>query len=322
MSNVNIKFYFFINKSNLRYVKRIWKNINNGDWMSSILVIAKKEFADLVSSRLVMLILTFYILIFSFSFYNYYGSIDITSLSASSYDQYNVPGILSNPAGTFTSTFIMIICYYGSLVAVVLGYSSMSGEADGKALSTLLVKPLYRDTIINGKLLGAFCFLFCIFWVTLAFYLCGLFILFGGMISTHIFEFVSMLPLAFILYILSTMLFFSLSILMCITFKEQSFALFLGFLSWILLYLMANMMFIGYIISFFHMDQSTGYFISGLIPYNILAFISGDIINGKGIVDTLSKNFSQIVIQIFTLSLYCFVTIVMAYTSFIRRDVS
>jgi ABC-2 type transport system permease protein len=290
--------------------------------MSGILVIAKKEFADLVSSRLVILVLAFYVVIFSLSFYNYYGSIDITSLSASAYDRYNVPNILSNPAGTFTGTFIMVICYYGSLVAVVLGYSSMSGEADGKALSTLLVKPLYRDTIINGKLFGAFLFLFCIFWATLAFYMCGLFILFGGMIGNHLLEFISMLPLAFILYVLSTMLFFSLSMLACITFKEQSFALFLGFLSWILLYLMANMAFIGYIVSFFHMDQPTGYFVSGLIPYNILSFISGDIINGKGIADTLSKNFSQIAVQIFTLSLYCFVTTVMAYASFIRRDVS
>lgn len=289
--------------------------------MSNILVIARKEFSDLVSSRLVILILAFYVLMFMLSFYNFYGSIDIASLSSQS-DKYNVPDIIANPAGTFISMLVMVVCYYGGLAAVALGYSSISSEADGKALSTLLVKPLYRDTIINGKLLGASCFLFCVFWVTTAFYLAGLFLLFGGMISAYFLEFLGMLPLAFILYMLYTMLFFSLSMLICITFKEQSFALFLSFLFWILLNLMANMMFMGYITSFFNFDQSTAHFITSLVPYSILAFISGYIMNGNGIFDTLSRNFSEIAMQVFALSLYCFVATVMAYASFIRRDVS
>lgn len=290
--------------------------------MSNVLIIAKKEFSDLISSRLVILILAFYVVIFILSFYNLFGSIDMNSLLSQTYAKNNVPNIVANPAGTFTGMLIMVICYYGSLVAVGLGYSSMSSEADGRALGTLLVKPLYRDTIINGKLLGASGLLFCIFWVSIAFYLAGLLLLFGDYAGTHIFEFLCMLPLVFILYMFSTILFLSLSMLACIAFRDQSFALFVGFLSWILFFMFSNMMFMGYIVDYFHFNESILYFINSLFPYSILSYISGDIINGKGIIDTLSKNFYEIAIQIFALSLYCITTIVMAYSAFIRRDVS
>ena len=151
--------------------------------MSNILTIAKKEFSDLVNSKLVLLILVLYVMIFALSFYNNFGSIDIASLSYQHYSSNDALDIIAHPAGTFASTFITIVCYYSSLVAVVLGYSSMSTEADGKAISTLLVKPLYRDTIVNGKLLGAFCFLICIFLSSVALYICGLFLFFGGVVT-------------------------------------------------------------------------------------------------------------------------------------------
>lgn len=285
---------------------------------NSILVIARKEFSDLVSSRLVVFILAFYVLMFILSSYNFYSSFDVSSLSSKP----EVPDVIASPAGVFCGAFIMVACYYGGLVAVVLGYSSMSGEADGKALSTLLVKPLYRDTIVNGKLVGASCFLCCVFWVVAAFYLAGLFLFFGGVISACFFDFLGFLPLAFILYMLYTMLFFSLSMLMCITFKEQSLALFSGFFLWIFLNLMSNMMFMGYITSFFNFDRSTTHLISSLAPYNILSFISGDIVNSGGVFDMLAKSFSEVAVQVFALLLYCFVATVMAYASFIRRDVS
>jgi ABC-2 type transport system permease protein len=202
---------------------------------------------------------------------------------------------------------------------VVLGFSSMSAEADGKALTTLLVKPLYRDTIINGKLFGAIGLFFCIFWFMAAMYLSGLFLVLGGPISAQLSNFMEFLPLAFLLYMLCSIFLFSLSMLMCIMFKEQSFALFMGFLSWILLfYVMGNRGLAGYIVDFFHLDQSTSLLVGGLWPYNLISTILGDTINGRTISFALSNN----VMFISILSLYCFVTLVAAYISFIRRDVS
>jgi ABC-2 type transport system permease protein len=291
--------------------------------MSSVVTIAKKEFSDLVSSKIVIFILAFYIIIFGLSFYNSYGSINIAELSSKSYYLYATPSILANPAGFFASTLIMIICYYGSLVAIGVGYSSMSGDADGKALGTLLVKPLYRDSIINGKLLGAFCFLFCIFWVSVAFYLAGLFLLFGGIIAAHLLQFLIILPVVFLIYSLSTMLFLSLSMLCCISFKNQSLALFTSFLSWIILDMLAYQSVMGNIVSFLQLDKSTSLFFNSLIFYNILAYVSGALINGKGsIFDTSSMYFSYLLIPLVALSLYCFVAILATYASFIRRDIS
>lgn len=273
--------------------------------MNNLLIIAKKEFVDLISSRLVILILAFFVLILSLSFYNNY----------SSYNNYSH----AVDSSTFIGIFTIIICFYGSLAAVVVGFSSMSAEADGKALNTLLVKPLYRDTIINGKVLGAFCLFFCIFWCTAALYLSGLFLFFGSAISAQLPIFIEFLPLTFLLYMLCSIFLFSLSILMCVSFKEQSFALFLGFLSWILLfYVIDNRNVAGYIIDFFNLDQSTSLLVSGLWPYNLVSIIMGDTVNGGSVLAVVSDNFMFISI----LFLYCFVTLVLAYISFIRRDVS
>ena len=112
-----------------------------------------------------------------------------------------------------------------------------------------------------------------------------------------------MISLGLIIYILATMLAFSLSMLMCISFKEQSFALFTGFLSWILLfYVTGNMIVAGYIASFFHFDPSTAELFNSLIPHSMISHISGEILNGNGILSTLSNNLSGISIRIFTLA--------------------
>lgn len=42
----------------------------------------------------------------------------------------------------------------GTIIGIMIGFSTISSEKFGKALNILVTKPLYRDTIINGKIIA------------------------------------------------------------------------------------------------------------------------------------------------------------------------
>ena len=49
---------------------------------------------------------------------------------------------------------IQYISMIGAVLAVFLGFDAFSGEREGGTLSLLLTRPLYRDQLLSGKLLG------------------------------------------------------------------------------------------------------------------------------------------------------------------------
>lgn len=278
--------------------------------MGSMLIVAKKEFRDLLNSKLVLIILAFYMIMLLTSLYITYTNGATTS-----------KGFILMEPGYDAS-------YLGSLVAIVLGFSSMSVETSGKALNTLLVKPVYRDTIINGKLLGVLAFLSWIFWITVAVYTLVLYLIDGNLISAYILLYVERLPFMFLLYLLCCMLFYSLSMLMSIMFKEQSFALFMGLLSWIILiYMMNDVVIVQNIASSLHTLFGGEYFHITEILSPILmvrAILLGDdaisTITG-GDLSSVGAWLSSVSIKFAVFTLYCFITIILAYVAFLRRDV-
>lgn len=279
--------------------------------MNNVLLVAKKEFLDLISSKLTMIIFFWYIITFIFSFYFIvHPNGDMPPVIAN-YD---------NPVDCIFITFVFTLCYYGTLVAVVIGFNSMSAEIDGKALNTLLVKPLYRDTIINGKILGMIGFILCLFLFTTILYILTMFLYFGIIDSYAVFInsylplFISMMPLAFLLSILCITFFLSVSMFTCLTFKEQSFSLFMSLFIWIMLFcILNNQSFAGYI-DFFTHNQDLGHFISGLSPTTMLSYI----FENRDVRGALINNS----FEVFKLFMYCFVALISTYTTFIRRDVA
>lgn len=160
--------------------------------MSNLKIIAIKEFKDLINSRIVMLILLWYITIVILSINNTFGQVDP---NMDNLDKIN----------NLFIGLVFSLTYYGSLVAIVLGFSSMSAEMDSKAINTILVKPLYRDTIINGKLLGNIGMILGLFLLTTIVYLVSIIIILD---YSYIYIFINKLPLAFILSILCITFFY------------------------------------------------------------------------------------------------------------------
>jgi ABC-2 type transport system permease protein len=61
------------------------------------------------------------------------------------------PSILSAFQRLISSGGITTI---GAIIGIVIGFDAVSGEREKGTLKFLLTQPLYRDTLINGKLLG------------------------------------------------------------------------------------------------------------------------------------------------------------------------
>jgi len=269
--------------------------------VGNALIVAKKEFQDLLNSKLVLIILFFYMLMLISSFVSIYMN-----------------GV-NDPKGLILMEPGYDSCYFGSLVAVVLGFLSMSVETTGKSLNTLIVKPLYRDTIINGKVLGVLVFFTWIFWVTVAIYTLAIYLISGNSISPFIILYLERLPLVFLLYMLCSLLFYSLSMLMSILFKEQSFALFMGLLSWIILvYFLQDVVIVQNISDSLNLLLGGQYFsiVSILSPISRIRLILGDN------VDNIGAWVSMDAFNCFVLLFYCLITMVLAYIAFLRRDVA
>jgi len=271
--------------------------------MSQVLKFARKEFTDLLNCRLVELIIIFYIIVLLNDLY----SIAITPNS-------DLAGITMVYFGYYT-------CHLCGLVAIVLGFYAMSSEKTGSALTTILTKPVYRDTIINGKLIGMLAFISCIFWISSIIFLAGLLLIFGGSLISCISLYIIRLPLFFALYILMTIFFYSLAMALTLKIRDEGFALFLSFLSWIIVTsFLNNIVIFCDIYSLITIIDAGQYipldFIVSMEPISIINSILQD--QSTDLISLLSAQASKFAI----LALYGFTTLTFAYITFIRRDVA
>ncbi|HUV61027.1 MAG TPA: ABC transporter permease subunit [Thermoplasmata archaeon] len=101
----------------------------------SVYIIAKKEFADNVRNRwIVALIAVFLTLTIASSFMAGKGSI----------------GEMDLTVGVLMSISSMLV----PIIAIMLGYATISGEAESGALSVVLACPVRRVEVLFGKFLG------------------------------------------------------------------------------------------------------------------------------------------------------------------------
>lgn len=117
-----------------------------------IFVVAKKEFRDQISSKRFLAFLLAILLITGFSMYN----------GANSFKQRNEafykgqieerPSIIS----IFSTIGSMGISSFGGFLGLIMGFDLITKEREKNSLRTLLSHPVYRDSIINGKAMGAF----------------------------------------------------------------------------------------------------------------------------------------------------------------------
>ena len=111
-------------------------------WISgrSVYYIAKKEFLDNVRNRWVLLLSAiFIILIFIFSY-----------LSGAQAGGDDVFGDIQNTVFGLVGISSLLI----PLIAIILGFSTISGEAESGALYVVLSYPIKRVEVLMGKILG------------------------------------------------------------------------------------------------------------------------------------------------------------------------
>lgn len=274
-----------------------WSGIFLGESMGNILNVCRKELRDILSSNLFLIALAFYLFIIIFTLYsNVKSGTDISGIS------------------TVLSLFLYSTCYYSTLVAMAMGYSSFFSEIDGNAINTLLTKPVYRDQIINGKFISATILSIGVFAFSTILILLAILIYFVDP-TTPILLVFYIIPVLFVLSILCNMFFYSLTMLICIFIKDQILSLFMSFLSWIILfYILENAWFSGYISYYFH-DPGLANTISSFSPIALV----NSILTSQNIVGEIVTGAN---LDLIKLVIYTVIIMFMTYSIFIRRDIS
>ncbi len=149
--------------------------------------VAKKEFYDLLTSRLILIVIAIYLILIIMNVNSTYNIFNNTSNNVSK----NINGNLSL---LMLSALTDILSGYGAIAGIMIGSNSIASERRGNALNTLLVKPLYRDTVINGKLTGVVGFFICVFSIVILFFTSAMFIVCGNSIAPFIGDYISRLP--------------------------------------------------------------------------------------------------------------------------------
>ncbi len=276
--------------------------------MSNTLVIARKEFEDLFSNKFVIVIIAVYIAMILMKLYNYYRNI-------LSYGFYPGDSVLS-----LLSVWVDVVVMYGSAVAAVIGVASIANEKNNHALNTLLVKPLYRDTIINGKLLGAMAFMSCVLGLVVALYVSSILMLLGNQASSFIGTFLAWVPPFFILSLVSASISLLISMLISTLVKEQNNALFLSILSWIILNLyVCSVCFAQNLAYPFGANRgAVEAFLGELSPVGSLNWIILYVSDTDNALSVFSDHSSVII----RLVLFAIILLVLNYVAFLRRDVA
>jgi len=120
------------------------RNINN------MLVIAQKEFADIIwSPRFIVILGVLMVAVLASG----YQAGQLMAQFAEKGDFIGV-GMTLNPLMMGFASFTHVIGSTGTLVAIILGFEAIVKERKSGSLNVLMTHPVYRDNVITGKLLG------------------------------------------------------------------------------------------------------------------------------------------------------------------------
>lgn len=273
--------------------------------MSNFLEVSRKELLDLVYNPIMLVMLFTYLLVMAVYFVDSYDHLITRGFNSNSY--------------AFLSGLLVIFTQYGSIVGIVLGYLSLSSEKNRGTMNVLIAKPLYRDTMINGKFLGCTVFIFCLLVLSSIVYLILGLLFMGSITGPMMFIYLEKLPVIILLSILCIMPCYSFSFLMSLLIKKDAFALFVSILFWIFMFhILPNVAFSGNLSLLFggyseEQDRLMD-FIALLSPTSMVASIFHYNPDFNGILFDSS-------FHIFKLCLYVVVLVVSCYIVFLRRDI-
>ena len=271
--------------------------------------IAKKEFTDLLGSKVVIITLFVYLVLVGLVVYSFYYSV--------THFGYSKPG--ERLIG-LTYNLVQILVEYGSILAVIIGFTSVWNETRNSALNVLTVKPVRRNTIIVGKLIGALAFMFCLSALSVLAYVSGLLLLTGDVTGPSLEIFIGWIPAILALSLVCDTIFLLLSMLFTVLLRDVILALFLGVLSWIILNeFIPNIAFAGNLSLLFGSNQEAAdRFFNSLSPVGSVNQIFLYLKDNDNIMTTIA-NGSPVIIRLIIMLL---VLLVLNYVVFARRDIA
>jgi len=271
--------------------------------------IAAKEFTDLIGSKVVIVTLFVYLVLVGLVVYSFYYSV--------SHFGFSQPG--ERLVG-LTFNLVQILVEYGSILAVVIGFTSVWNETRNSALNVLTVKPVRRNTIIVGKLIGALGFMLCLSLLSVLAYVAGILLLTGDVTGPSVEILIGWIPAILALALVCDTIFLLLAMLFTILTRDVILALFLGVLSWIILdEFIPNIAFAGNLSLLFGPGQEAAdSFFNSLSPLGSVNQIFLYVKDNDDILATIADSGSIVV----RLVVMLVVLLGMTYVVFARRDIT
>lgn len=297
------------------------------------LVIAKKEFADRLWSPIFLSLLgTLILAIFA-----------ITYREILQTEFYSQIGEISVPTSSvlegFYSTSLMMT-WFSPLVGIALSFDSIIKERKSASFNVLLTHPVFRDTIILGKMLGAVLLLLVVMLISSGISLGTIVLLLGAKVSAMEF---SRIAVWFILTFLYALVFLGIG-LVCSTFvREATDSLVYNIVIWLTLSIMFT-----WILTFLHYSLEPVISAGGMDITNSLSALSpmhhyAELSTGKtglgwgaggggdrgenidGILDirfTLGQWLKEFWTNLAILFIVPLILLIVTYLKFLREDIS
>ena len=206
--------------------------------MNPTLVIARKEIHAAFRNRLFLIITVLFLGMSVLSVY--IGSVTKRA-EVRIYDErvtvLMAEGATAVPAApeihtlTILSNLTQYIAIVGAIVGVILGYNVLIEEREAGTMRLILTRPVYRDRLLTGKLLGGGAVIAILLGLAFAFNLL-LLITVGGIMPTRL-EVLRLLILI-VIGLVYMMLFFTVSMLLSIRLKDSATVFLVSLVLWML----------------------------------------------------------------------------------------
>lgn len=207
--------------------------------MSGVMTLAQKEVKAAFRDRIFLIIVALFVLLSIVSVY-----IGSSTKNAEMQAYQNIVALLKSqgevllpPAPEIFPLAILqnIITYVsmiGAVVAIFLGFEAFSGERNNGTLKLIATRPIYRDQIVTGKLLGGGMVLGLLLGIILVFNLL-LFVFVSGLMP-NLNEIIRLLSF-FLLALIYLLFFYTATLLVSIKTNDSEFGFLLMMVVWITL---------------------------------------------------------------------------------------
>lgn len=293
--------------------------------MRRIGTIAVNELSNLARSKLILIMGAIYLLLFIKDVMEMHVPGD--EFYSQTIHMINMMGVVDSDY--YTSVLLWNIGhtlkYYGAFFGIVLGVYTIAAERYSNTLNNLVVKPLYRDTIINGKLLGCALFILSGFIFTILMYTGYIMVWWGNAFTPLAEGYFIRLPIIAAISLIYVLFFFSVALLISLIVKDLAFALIMSMMVKFFLVDALSVEISGKLTSIIGMDFDSGNPFHDILPDGIMSSVFRLPIENNNILkpsDDLFMALSEAMPNIAKLVVYVVILVVFSYIIFLRRDVA